>query len=142
MRNFGNILTLFLTIFVPVIVILAILNLPVIIQIALSLLYLYCLWNICRNYILTKIMTFNGYYYWYLKEILKQPDFFEIIYSLNYHDHLRLKHSLSAMEYAKVLHLLPASQRQAIIQEQKKDFQKVLFKITAADTSTRRAIFH
>jgi hypothetical protein len=126
MKTVGNVLTLLFTIFIPVMAILFLVGVPPIVQIAVILVYAIVLYRMVKEYVLAKILVWNGYCYWYLKSLLSDKEFRAVIYCLDYRDHLRLQDMISRTEYLRIIELVPKGDREAVEWLYQYDFERRL----------------
>ena len=119
MKTVGNLLTILFTIFLPVVAILS-MGIPPVAQFVLVAVYTYCLYKMLKIYLLSKILIWNGYCYWYLKRLLNQKEFRIVVYYLRDQDFFRLGDIISKKKKKKVLQTLPESDRERIAAQQKK----------------------
>lgn len=126
MKTVGNLLTILFTIFLPVIAILC-LGVPVMIKLVFVAAFAVGLYKLTKNYFVAKILTLNGYFYWYIKAILTVKEYRTAIRCLSDRDHLRLQAILSTAEYEKILRFIPIEEQQAIKKLHEKTFHQHTF---------------
>ncbi|WP_125772017.1 hypothetical protein [Companilactobacillus furfuricola] len=121
MKTVGNLMTILFTIFLPVIAILS-LGVPMMIKLIFVAAFTIGFYQLIKNYVLAKFLSWNGYSYWYVKRLLTVKEYRLVVRSLSDYDHLRLQAILSTTEYAKILRLIPEDERQAIMELHKRTF--------------------
>lgn len=126
MKTVSNLLTILFTIFLPIIAILC-LGVPSIIKAVLVAAFLWGFYQLTKYYFLAKALTWNRYYFWYIKRILTVKEFRTAVYHMSDHDHLRLQALLSSTEYDKVLKIFPEDKRGEFLELHQKAFHQHVF---------------
>ncbi|MQS90078.1 hypothetical protein [Companilactobacillus mishanensis] len=117
MKFTGDFSVIFISILLPLFLIVFVFGFPRIVILAMTALYLFVFYKMVKRYAITKFMVWNGYCYWYVKRLISEDDYRETVYLLGNTDHRRLQRILSLQEYKSLLSVLPKGEQSIRLKE-------------------------